>query len=139
MQTVDGVSDDRYCRVEAERKVSAADIVVDRLGNGDERKLMLLPKVARGRERAFAPDNDQSIQTVCLEILFEPCETLFVFERIEARRAEDRAAARQNTVDGRARQRLDVTFKQAEIAVSYPQYLNAVRQRASHDGANCGI
>src|SRR5438128_5628741 len=51
MQPIDSVGDNRYCRVEAECEISAADIVVNRLGNGDERKLMLLPKISRSRKR----------------------------------------------------------------------------------------
>ena len=60
MQTIDGVGNDRNCGVESERVVSAADVVVDCLGNSDERELMLFAKDG-GQPRATLRRQPQSI------------------------------------------------------------------------------
>src|SRR6266508_4097831 len=49
MQTVDSIGDNRYRGVEAEREVSSADVIVNRLWDADEIDLMILPEVAGGR------------------------------------------------------------------------------------------
>src|SRR6266849_125265 len=44
MQPVHGISDNRNRRVETKREISSADVVIDRLGNSDQVKLVIAPQ-----------------------------------------------------------------------------------------------
>src|SRR4029077_2513634 len=85
--------------VEAEGVVRAREVVVDRLGDADDRELMLGVQARCDAERVLAADRDERIETAIREVLQYALDTALELERVRAARADDRAAAREDPGD----------------------------------------
>src|SRR6185436_19189180 len=97
---------------------------------------MISPKVTSSGQRPFATHGNQSRKTMRLPVLANARETVWVFEGIESRGAEDRASARQDARAVLARQREDFVFKKSQPPVADSQHFRAVRICATNDGTN---
>src|SRR5205823_4441169 len=126
-------------RIEAEGEIRAAHVVVNRLGHADDLEALGTPHVARGAQRAVAAHDDERVQAILLPVLAYACEVGGIFKGVDARSAEDRAAAGQDACDACARERLDVVLDQPAPTVLDAEHLHLFVARAPHDGADDGV
>ena len=97
---------------------------------------MIAPEVARHREWAFAADYDQAIQSENAKILLQSSHQLWIFEWVEARGAQNRAAPRQNAKDWCSGKFEVIVLHQAAPAILDAQDVNVVRRSAPDDCPN---
>src|SRR2546423_12136361 len=100
---------------------------------------MIAAEISRGRERAFAADDDQTGELMRLPILNHARNRLFVFRGIETGSAKNGAATRKDAVNRGARERLDIVVEQTLVAVTDAQYFDVIRNCAANHRANCRI
>src|SRR6267143_4361182 len=134
MQPVDRLGGDLYSGMEAEGDVGATDVVVDRLGNANNRQTFLR-EAQRHPERVLAANGYQSVQFLQLERAINPFHPPHTpVERVRARGAKNSAAARQDPCRARACQLDHVVLEHARPAVAeaYEAAL-PVAQAAAHD------
>ena len=118
VQAVDRVGGDLHRGVEAERHVGPAEVVVDRLRHADHRQAVLAVEPRRGAERVLAADRDQPVEVERLHVLAHALGAVVVLERVGSRRAQDRAAARQDPARRLDRQLLVGVLERAAPAVA---------------------
>ena len=95
MEPVDRIGGDLHGGVESERPLGQSHIVVDRLGNADDRHSPL-EHLLRTREAALPSDDDQGVDPVPLEGPTHLLEASVAHEWGGPAGAENRSAARQN-------------------------------------------
>ena len=100
VQPVDRLGADRDRGVEAERVVGAREVVVDRLRDPDHRCIEVRVEPGSDAERVLAADRDERIEL--LERSADRLDAAVELVRVRARRADDRAAAREDPGDLRA-------------------------------------
>lgn len=138
MKPVNCVRDDADRRVETESEIGPADIVINSFGDPYDGVVVHAPHIARRAQRPIAADDDQPVEPMLLPVMTNLFERSCFVERVGARRAEDRAAARENARDGTAREWDDVIFDQAAPTVFDAEHLRVFNQCATHDSAdNC--
>ena len=132
VQPVDSLGCDRDRRVEAKRVVGAGEVVVDRLRDSDDRKVVLAVKSRGNAERVLAPDRHESVEAGLGEVAkdgLDPPSTLYGLVRVVPRRA----AARQDARDLATAERREDPFGQAFPAVTHPHHLVPAVGRAPDD------
>ena len=97
VQPVDGVGGHHQCGVVAESHVGAVDVVVDGLGHTDDRNVFLGQPV-RGRQRAFAADRDEDVDTVVIQRLLDLVQPGPQLVGVRAGGAQHRSALGQQPV-----------------------------------------
>ena len=95
VEPVDGVGADLDRRLEAERHLGEADVVVDRLRHADDGEAVLV-QAADDAHRALAADADDRVEAVPVVGLADELEAVLVGEGLVTARAEDRAAEGQD-------------------------------------------
>jgi hypothetical protein len=95
VQPVDRLRADPDGRVEAERVVGRRQVVVDRLRNADDRKLVLLVQPRRDPERVLTADRDERVEALPAEVFEHAVDAATDLVRVRPRGAEDRPAPRQ--------------------------------------------
>jgi hypothetical protein len=139
VQPVDGLDRDRDRRVEAERVVGRAEIVVDRLGYADDRDA-LVGEAAGHAQRVLAADRDQSLDARVGERGPDLVDGALDLVRVRPGRAEDRAAARQDAADLIDPQRPVIAFHRSAPTVPEAYELVAVVADAlTDDGPDDGV
>ena len=139
VQPVDRLGRDGDGRVEAERVVGAVEVVVDRLRDADHREAVLRVQAGGDAERVLAADRDERVQPFALEVLEHVLDAAVDLERVRARGAEDRAAARQDPGDVAALERLDDPLDEPAPALAHGGDLPAAVERPPGDGADDGV
>ncbi len=138
VQAVDRVGDDLHGRLEADRHVGAAEVVVDRLGHAHDRHAVAVQ--AQGdAERVLAADRDQRVHAAAPPACAgpAPCRPLPLGVRVRARGAQDRAAPRQDAGGALARQLDRVALEHARpAAAKADELVPALRQSPPHDRAD---
>ena len=112
VQTVNGVGRDVDGRVESETIVRCVQVVVDGLGNTDDGDALLEQAVGNAH-RIVAPDGNQRVERVALEVSPQPFHAVRVLERVGARGAQDGPAAVQDSGDALQIKRFEFVFEQA--------------------------
>ena len=95
VQAVDRIGGDHHGRIEPEGVVGRVEVVVDRLGHADDRQAVL-GQLRRHAQRVFAADRDECVDSEIGEVALDLLDTALDLDRVGARGAEDRAAARQD-------------------------------------------
>ena len=98
VQPVDRLHGDVDRGVEAERVVGGVEVVVDGLGYADDVHAVLV-QLGGDAEGVLAADRDERVDAEVLEVRLDLLDAAVDLERVGARRAEDRAAARQDAAD----------------------------------------
>ena len=112
VKPVDRRAHHAHSRVEAERVVCAAQIVVDRLGQADHGHAAVV-QLGRGCERPVPSRDDEGVEAIALDVVAKPVEVAGIRQRIDARRAEDGAPLGKDAVDGAAGERLHVELEKS--------------------------
>ncbi len=136
VQPVDRLHGDVDRGVEPEGVVGGVEVVVDRLRHADDVDAHLA-EPGRHAEGVLAAYRDQRVDAVVVQRGRDLVEAVVDLERVGARRAEDRAAARQDAAHlGHAERHRDV-LERALPAVPEPDELVAVDADAlADDGAD---
>ena len=87
VEPVDRLRGDEDGRVETEGVVGAAEIVVDRLRNADDREGVLLVEPRRDTQCVLAADRHEGVDTGALEGLPDPLDPAVELVGVRARRA----------------------------------------------------
>ena len=95
VQAVDRLRGDSHCSVEAEGVVGGVEIVVDRLGYADDGQAVLGER-GGDTEGVFTTDRHERVDTQVCEVALDALDAALHLDRVGARGAEDRAAARQD-------------------------------------------
>ena len=136
VQPVDRLHRDVHRRVEAERVVGGAQIVVDRLGHPDDADAELA-ETGRDTERVLAADRDERVDAVLVQCGRHLVEAMVDLERVGARRPEYRAAARQDATDFRHAEGHGDVLERSLPAVPVAHEFVAVHADAlAHDGTD---
>src|SRR3954466_4464624 len=98
-QPVDGVDRDLHRRVEAERVVGGAEVVVDGLRYADNTQTVF-GELGRHTERVFATDRDEPVDAQRREVGLDPLDAALDLDRVGPRGAEDRATTREDAARG---------------------------------------
>ena len=128
VQPVDRLHGDVHRGVEAERVVGRAEVVVDGLRHADDgNALAVQPR--RDAERVLAADHHERVHAQAGQVVLDPLDAVapgtVLLERVRPRRAEDRAAARQDAAHRVHVQRHRVRLKRTTPAVTEPYELQA--------------
>src|SRR5438477_10636496 len=83
VQPINSICNNAHGGIEAERKIRAANVVVDCFGNADERKIVVAPDVQCGRERALAAYDYQPFKAEPLPILFDASNRIRTIKRVK--------------------------------------------------------
>src|SRR5204862_3884311 len=132
VQPVDRLHRDVHGRVEAERVVGGAQVVVDRLGYPDDPHVQV-GQLGGHAEGVLAADGDQRVHPELDEVGLDPLNTTVDLERVGPRGAEDRAAARQDAAHLGDAERAGDPLQRASPAVAEPDELVPVRRHALAD------
>ena len=97
VQPVDGIGRDLHRGVEPEGEVGGGEVVVDGLGHPDDGDARLLAETRRDAEGVLAADHDQRVDPLARQRVEHPRGAVVGLERVGARRAEDGAAAVDQT------------------------------------------
>ena len=140
VQAVDGLGGDLQRGVMAEGHIGAVDIVIDGLGNPDNRNALLVEPVRSG-QCSFAADRDQHVDPVVLQRLFDIGQTGTQFLRVGPGSAEHGAALGQQSLVAVVVVELDApVLQQAPPAVLESDHRGVVAGVAGpHHGADDGI
>src|SRR5207247_3341245 len=93
----------------------------------------------RDAERVLAPDGDERIEPAAFEVRQHALHAAVDLERVGARGAEDRAAAREETGDLSRPERLVETLDEAFPAFADTDYVAAPGHHSPPDGADDGV
>ncbi len=139
VQPVDRLRRDMDGRIEAERHIGAADVVVDRLRHPEHRHPRVVERRG-GAERVLAADGDQPVDLEPVEVLPDPLDAPIGLERIGSRGAEDRPAAWEDPADRLDRELLVGALERPAPAVvkADDRVAEAVYPPA-HDRADDGV
>jgi hypothetical protein len=118
VEAVDRLGRDVDRGVEAERQVGRAEVVVDRLRDPQHRQPVVVVEAGGGAERVLAADRDQRVEVEPRERLADPVGPVVTLERVRARGAEDRPAARQDPARRLDRQLVVGALERAAPAVA---------------------
>ena len=119
VKAVDRLGGDEDCRVESKRVVGPVEIVVDRLGNADHRKAMLLVEPRRDPERVLAADRDQSVEARSFEALHHAVDAALELVWVRPRRPEYGPPAREDPRDLARAERLQLVLDEPAPAVAH--------------------
>ena len=136
VQPVDRLGGDGQRRVEAERVVGRREVVVDRLGHADDRERVLLEEPRGDAERVLAADGDERVEPLRCEVLEHALDAVLELVRVRPRRAEDRAAARQDPRDRAVVERLELALDEPAPALADADHLVAAVERAPRHRAD---
>ena len=125
VQAVDRLGRDVDRGVEAERVVGGRQVVVDGLGHADDMHAAG-EQLGRNAEGVFATDSDERIDAELVEVGRDRLEPAVDLGRVGARRAEDRATARQDAPNLRDAERRGLTVDRAAPAVAKSDEVVAV-------------
>ena len=131
VEPVDRVRGDLHGRPEADARIRAREIVVDRLRHSDDGQ-SFLGHVGGGTQRALAADRDQPVERQIGERSSDLRGPSLVV-RIRTGAPEDRAAPMEDALNRLLRQLPDVAVHHAAPAVSEPEHLGSVNGRALPD------
>src|ERR1700729_2313385 len=142
VQPVDGLHRDVHGGVEPEGVVGRAQVVVDGLGYAHDLDALVVQP--RGTPQGVLPtDRDQRADAQAVQVIGDPrypgatAAGRGVGQRIRSRRAEDRAAERQDAADGLHVQRDGVALQRAAPAVPEPdEFVIELLRSAADDGAD---
>ncbi len=137
MQTVDGVRRDLHGGVEPEGHVGSRKVVVDRLRHPDHRQVVLAMQARRGSERVLAADRDQPGESRGFERRADQLGAVVALEGVRARRAQDRAPARQDAARRFDAEVLVNAFERAAPAVpKADDVVSVIVDPPAHNGAD---
>ena len=140
VEAVNRLGGDVDGRVESEGGLRAFDVVVNRRGDADHAEAVFLVEPVRDGERVHAADDDHAVEVESLDVGHDLLRAFGREERIGARGAQDRPAARQNAAD-----RLDIERHRQAVHQSAPAAHDADAfevmdgDARAHDGAQDGI
>src|SRR5579885_3466160 len=134
VQPVDRLRADRDGGVEAERVVGAGEVVVDRLRHPDDRDLVLAVQPGSHAERVLAADRHQGVELP--ERGQHAVHAAVHLVRVRARRADDRAAAREDPRDLLRPERLEELLDHPAPALAHADDVVAARPRPARDGTD---
>ncbi len=98
-EPIDGFGHDVDGRVEPEGEIGDHQVVVDRLGDADQRQLEVVDEAVSDAQGIITPDGDQDVELERLEVRPERRDVaLGVLVGIRSRGAEDRTTARDDAV-----------------------------------------
>ena len=143
VQAVDRLHGDVHRGVEAEREVGRAEVVVDRLRHADDGDALAVQP--RGdAEGVLAADDDQRVHAEAAQVVLDPLDPAAagpgLLERVGPRRAEDRAAARQDAAHRGDVERHRVRLERPAPAVAEPDELEPVfLDPLAHHRADDGV
>ena len=120
VQAIDRVAGDLHRGVEPEGLVGAADVVVDRLRDAEDRQLVVGVQADRGAERVLAADGYEPVELERLHVPGNPLRTVVAPERVGPRRPEDRAAPGQDPPRRLERELLHDVLQRAAPTVAEP-------------------
>src|SRR3954453_1487361 len=136
VQSVDRVDRDLHRRVEAERVVGGAEVVVDGLRYADNPKTVF-GEARRDTQRGLAADRDQAVDAQRREVGLDLLDAALDLEGVGSRGAEDRATARKNAASRADVERHRVALQRPAPAVTETDELVAVDLGAlAHDCAD---
>ena len=138
LNPVDGLRRGRHCSVETDTALRPRHVVVDRLGDADDRYADL-GEIARRAEGPVPADDDERVEPFPLEGRDDRCDATFVLIGVKARRAQDGAAALQQALGLGHRERRGVAFDHTTPAVVKPDDLVSEGGSGPHDGADGGV
>src|SRR5215203_496162 len=138
VEAVDRVGDYLHCGVEAEGEVGAADVVVDRLRDTDQRQAVIGMELPGDLHRVLAADRDDGVKPLLLEGGGDFAHRALA-DRLEARGAEDRPALVEDPGDPEHIQRHVVVLGEPLVAAADPDRLVALLDRRAGDGADRGV
>lgn len=125
-------------RVEAEGDVRDGDVVVDGLGDADDGQARVGEEP--GRLGALTADRDDRVEAELGDVALRPLDAVPQMRGLDARGAENRAAAGEDAAHRVEVQLAVVAFQEAFPAVVEADDLVAVvHHRAVHDGADDGV
>src|SRR5207248_8981814 len=136
VEPVDRLGADPDRGVEAEGVVGAGEVVVDRLRDADDRKVVLRVELRRDPERVLAADRHERVELCALEVRQHRLGAALELEGIRARGAEDRPAPRQQPGDLARPERLELPVDEPAPALADADHLVPARERAPRDRAN---
>jgi hypothetical protein len=96
VQPVDRLGRHLHGRVEAEGHVGRAEVVVDRLRHAEHGEPGVV-ELRCGAQRVLAPDRDQPIEAMGVQVLPDSVDAVLALERVRARGTQDSAASRQDS------------------------------------------
>src|ERR1700690_925691 len=99
MYAVNRLGRDIHRRIEAESKIGARKIVVNRLRNANHIDAVL-KKFLRHRKRVIATNRNQSLAIMSSQVLGAAPQAIVILCRIGARSPQNGASPRQNSTDG---------------------------------------
>ncbi len=143
VQPVDRLHGDVHRGVEAEGVVGRAEVVVDRLRHADDGDALVV-QPGGDAEGVLAADDDQGVDAEPGQVVLDPLDPgpagTALLERIRPRRAEDRAAARQDAAHRGDVERHRVRLERPSPAVAEPEELDPVfLDSPAHHGADNGV
>ena len=145
VQAVDGVGGDAQRGIETEGDFCAENIVVDRLGQGDDVQAFLL-QLQCVLLRAATAETDQRIQVVCMVVLDNHIGHVLGLAaylhlvRLVAAGAENGTADREDAGQGTAFEAHGAVFHQPAETVTETDHLHAILiQRRLGDASNRGV
>ena len=129
VQAVDRLHGDVHRGVEAERVIGGTEVVVDGLRHADDGNALVV-QPGRDAKRVLAADDHQGVDAEPVHVVLDPLDAgparAGLLERIRPRRAEDRAAARQDAAHRGHVERHRVRFKRPPPAVTKSEELDPV-------------
>ena len=125
VQPVDRLGADRDRGVEAERVVGAGEVVVDRLRHPDDVDAELVVEPCGDAERVLAADRDERVEL--LEGRLDRIDAALDLVRVRPRRADDRAAPRQDPRDLARPERLEELLDHPAPALTHADHLVPAR------------
>ena len=139
MEPVDRLGSDPDGRVEAERVVGRGEVVVDRLRNADDRKLLLCEQPRGHSEGVLPADRDEGVEAFAPEVLEHAIHVALLLVRVRSRRAEDGPAPRQDPRDLTRAEGLELPLDEAAPAFADTDRLRAALQGAPGDRPDDGV
>ncbi len=113
---VDGIDYRIERRIVTYRRVGAAEVVVDRTGQSDDRYIVLLGEDARTGQRSVAADDNQRIDACRTHVVIGRLAPLGRGELLAARRFQDRAALLYDIAHAARGKVLDLVIYQAVVS-----------------------
>ena len=97
---------------------------------------MFFAQERRAAQTAVAADDDESFDSLRLELLIRLCTTFRRHETMAASRAEERAASLNDVADILSLHLEHLTVQDAAISVMYAPHFRTFKERRAHDGAS---
>ena len=135
-QLIDGLHDRIERRVVADRRVRAAQVVVDRSGKSDDRNVVLLGEDFGACQRTVAADHHQRVDTGLRHIVVGGLASFGRGELLTARCLEDRAAQLDDIAHALRLEFYDLVEHQSLVSAHDTLYGEAVVDRAARHRAN---